>query len=166
MKVTAPVPGAQTHIRCSCQSCSIPTHGNFYFVQKSDENRRAACQKTWNLVHVLQHTVSRFVVFMFFGCFSVCGRVIAYYCDKKYNPCLGFVIKSQAVLSKSVCNSTESDQKQNLEGLTHQLYTFAVCFLRSNFNLLEKKKKKDFWFLCRLHFLAWYILSIVCIMPQ
>lgn len=81
------------------------------------------------------------MVFMFFGCFGVRGRVIAYYRDKKYNLCLGFVIKSQAVLSKSVCNSTESDQRQNLEGLTHQLYTFAVCFQRTNFNLLGKKKK-------------------------
>lgn len=41
----------------------------------------------------------------------------------------------------SVCNSTESDKRQILEGLIQQLYTFAVCFLRSNFNLLEKKKK-------------------------
>lgn len=49
-----------------------PTHGNFYFVQKSNENRRVACQKTGNLCHVLQHTVSRFVVFMFFGWKSYC----------------------------------------------------------------------------------------------
>lgn len=53
--------------------------------------------------------VNGFVGFMFFGCFNVHGRVIASYRDNKYNPLLGFVIKSQAALSKSVCNATESD---------------------------------------------------------
>lgn len=46
---------------------------------------------------------------------------------KNVNPWLGFVIKSLAVLSRSVCNSTESDQ--TLEGLIQQLYAFALCFL-------------------------------------
>lgn len=47
--------------------------------------------------------------FMFFVCFCAHGRVIASYYGNEYNPLLGFVIKSQAALSKSVCNSTESD---------------------------------------------------------
>lgn len=87
-------------------------------------------RKHRNLCCALQHIVSRFVVFMFFGCFSVHGKVIVYYCDNKYNPQLGSVIKSQAVLFKSVCNSKESDQTQIMDGQIQQLDAFAICFLR------------------------------------
>lgn len=65
--------------------------------------------KTENLQCAGKQCTSRLVGFMFFGCFCAHGRVIASYYGNEYNPLLGFVIKSQAALSKSVCNSTESD---------------------------------------------------------